>query len=160
MSKIRIRRAKPEELMDIADIVLDSFVSEIHGHIKELEGTNITNKDKFYNFYVKRAMAKTPFVIFVAEVNDAIIGVAGGAISEHHWGNDVWGCEDFWFVDKKHRGSKAGIMLFEKLMEWFKDKKVERIQMTHYTWNPKIKDFYEKKGFKPFEVCYVYKVGE
>ena len=25
--------------MNIADIVLDSFVSEIHGHIKELEGT-------------------------------------------------------------------------------------------------------------------------
>ena len=160
MAKIRVRRAKPEELMDIADIVLDNFVSEIHGHIKELEGSNITNKDKFYDFYVNRAKLNIPFIIFVAEVNDKIIGLAGGAVAEHPWGNDLWGCEDFWFVDKKHRGSKAGIMLFEKLMEWFKSKKVQRIQMTHYTWNPTIENFYKKKGFKPFEVCYVYKLGE
>ena len=74
MAKIRVRRAKPEELMNIADIVLSSFVSEIHGHIKELEGTNITNRDKFYNFYIQRALAKTPFVIFIAELNNKIIG--------------------------------------------------------------------------------------
>ena len=49
MSKLRIRRAKPEELMDIADIVLDSFVSEINGNIKELEDPNVTNKNKFSN---------------------------------------------------------------------------------------------------------------
>ena len=55
MSKLRVRRAKPEELMNIADIVLDSFVSEINGNIKELEGSDVTNKDKFYNFYVNRA---------------------------------------------------------------------------------------------------------
>ena len=160
MAKIRVRRAKPEELMNIADLVLDSFVSEIHGHIKELEGTNITNRDKFYNFYVQRALSKTPFVIYLAELNNKIIGIAGGSINEHHWGNDLWGSEDFWFVDKKHRGSKAGAMIFEKLMRWFKKNNAKRIQMTHYTWNPNIKDFYEKKGFKPFEVCYVYKVGE
>ena len=45
-------------------------------------------------------------------------------------------------------------------MEWFKNNNAKRIQMTHYTWNPGIKDFYKKQGFKPFEVCYVYKVGE
>lgn len=160
MSKVRIRMAKPEELMDIADIVLDSFVSEINGNIKELEGTDVTDRDKFYNFYVERAQARIPFVIYVAELNDKIIGIAGGSVSEHHWGDELWGAEDFWFVKKEHRGSKAGIMLFEKLMEWFKNNNAKRIQMTHYTWNPKIKDFYKKQGFKPFEVCYVYKVGE
>ena len=86
MAKIRVRRAKPEELMDIADIVLDSFVSEINGNIKELEGTDVTNRDKFYNSYVKRALSKTPFVIFIAEINDKIIGVAGGSVTMHHWG--------------------------------------------------------------------------
>ena len=146
--------------MNIADVVLESFVSEINNNIKELEGTEVASKDKFYNSYVQRAVNKTPFIIYVAELNDKIIGVAGGSIFKHHWGNDLWGAEDFWFVKKEHRGSKAGIKLFEKLMEWFKKNKAKRIQMTHYTWNPKIKDFYEKKGFKPFEVCYVYKVGE
>jgi GNAT superfamily N-acetyltransferase len=160
VSKLRVRRANPEELMDIADIVLDSFVSEINGNIKELEGSDVTNKDKFYNFYVNRALSKIPFVIYIAEINDKVVGVAGGSITMHHWGNELWGHEDFWFVKKEHRGSKAGIMLFNKLMEWFKNNNAKRIQMTHYTWNPGIKDFYKKQGFKPFEVCYVYKVGE
>ena len=160
MNKIRVRRARPEELIDVADIVLDNFVSEIHGNIKELEGSNITNKDKFYHFYIERALSKTPFVVYIAELNNEMIGVAGGSVEEHHWSDIMWGCEDFWFVKKEHRGSKAGIMLFEKLMDWFKDNNAQRIQMTHYTWNPTIKDFYEKRGFKPFEVCYVQKVGE
>ena len=160
LAKVRIRRVKPEELMDVANIVLDSFVTEINDNIKELEGTNVTNKDKFYNFYYDRAISRTPFVIYIAELNDEIIGAAGGAVREHHWGNEKWGSEDFWFVKKEHRGSKAGLLLFNKLMDWFKNNQAERIQMTHYTWNPKIKDFYEKKGFKPFEMCYVYKVGE
>ena len=75
-------------------------------------------------------------------------------------GNDKWGAEDFWFVKKEHRGSKAGLLLFNKLIDWFKSMKADRIQMTHYTWNPKIEHFYRKKGFEPFETCYVYKVGE
>ena len=34
MSKIKIRRATPKELMNVADIVLDSFVAEINKNIK------------------------------------------------------------------------------------------------------------------------------
>ena len=77
MNKIRVRRARPEELIDVADIVLDNFVSEIHGNIKELEGSNITNKDKFYHFYIERALSKTPFVVYIAELNNEMIGVIG-----------------------------------------------------------------------------------
>ena len=160
MVKIRIRRAKPEDLKDVASIVLDSFVTEIHDNIKELEDSNKTNYKKFCDFYYKRANARIPFVIYLAELNEEIIGAAAGSVSEHHWSDLRWGSEDFWFVKKEHRGSKAGLLLFNKLMDWFKDNKAKRIQMTHYTWNPKIKDFYEKRGFKSFETCYVYKVGE
>jgi len=160
LDKIRIRRARPKEIMDVASIVLDSFVSEINDNIKELEGTSVTNKRKFYEDYVNRAEARIPFVIYLAELNDEIIGAAGGCVDEHPWGNEKWGSEDFWFVKKEHRGSKAGLLLFNKLMAWFKENKAQRIQMTHYTWNPTIEKFYNKNGFKPFEVSYVYKVGE
>ena len=146
--------------MEIASIVLDAFVDETNKHISNLEKSSECNHEKFYNFYVARAKSRVPFVIYIAELNDEIIGIAGGAVSEHHWSNIKWGSEDFWFVKKEHRGSKAGLLLFNKLMDWFKNNQAERIQMTHYTWNPKIKGFYEKKGFKPFEMCYVYKVGE
>ena len=36
MAKLRIRRATPEDLMNVASIVLDSFVSEINGHINTI----------------------------------------------------------------------------------------------------------------------------
>ena len=160
MLKVKIREAMPEDLMKVADIVLGSFVSEINENIKELEGPEITNKEKFYMSYYQRARNNVPFVIYLAELNDEIIGAAGGNVSEHHWGNEKWGSEDFWFVKKEHRGSKAGILLFNKLMDWFKDNQAKRIHMTHYTWNPKIEDFYKKQGFKPFEVCYVKNIEE
>ena len=160
MDKINIRRASADDFEAISSIVLDSFVSEIHGNIKELEDTNITDYNKFCEFYCSRSEANIPFVIYIAEVNDKIIGAASGAVDEHHWGSEKWGSEDFWFVKKEYRGSKAGLLLFDKLMNWFKENNAKRIHMTHYTWNPTIKDFYEKRGFKPFEVSYVYKVGK
>tara|TARA_Y100000296_G_C5011082_1_gene175137 strand:- start:36 stop:554 length:519 start_codon:yes stop_codon:yes gene_type:complete len=158
-SKIQIREVIfPEELTDIASIVLNSFVTEINGHIKELEGTDITNHDKFYEFYYDRVEAGVPFVIYVAELGGEIIGASGGCVDEHHWGNEKWGSEDFWFVKKEHRGGKTGLILFNKLIDWFKENGAKRIHMTHYTWNPKVENFYNKKGFKPFEVSYVYEV--
>ena len=158
--KVRIRRAKSEEIMNIAAIVLDAFVGETNKHISNLEKSSECNHNKFYNFYLERAKSKTPFVIYIAELNNEIIGIAGGAVAEHPWSNIKWGSEDFWFVKKEHRGSKAGLLLFNKLMDWFKKNKAERIHMTHYTWNNKVEKFYTKKGFVPFETSYVYKVGE
>ena len=160
MAKVRIRMANPTELTEIASIVLDAFVGETNKHISNLEKSSECSPEKFYNFYVTRAESRVPFVIYIAELNDEIIGIAGGAVDEHPWSNIRWGSEDFWFVKKEHRGSKAGLLLFNKLMNWFKKNKAERIHMTHYTWNNKVEKFYTKKGFIPFATSYVYKVGE
>ena len=141
MSHVKIREAKPQDLKDVASVVLDSFVDEIHTNISELESPDITSHKKFCNFYYQRAKAKIPFIIYVAEKDGEIIGGAAGAVGEHHWGNQKWGSEDFWFVKKEHRGGKTGILLFDKLMKWFKEKEAKRIQMTHYTWNPGIQEF-------------------
>ena len=158
--KVRIRRAKAHELMEIASIVIDAFVDETNKHINNLEKSSECSHEKFYNFYLERAKSNTPFVIYIAELNDKIIGIAGGIVDEHPWSNIIWGSEDFWFVKKEHRGSRAGLLLFNKLMDWFKKNKAERIHMTHYTWNDKVEKFYTKKGFVPFETSYVYKVGD
>ena len=88
-----------------------------------------------------------------------VVGVAGGSITEHHWGNSLWGNEDFWIIKKEYRKGKTGLKLFNMLMKWFKDNGATRICMTHYSWNPKVGDFYEKKGFKPYEVNYVKEVA-
>ena len=157
---MKIRRATPEDLINIASIVIDSFTNETNKHINDLEKPSECNHQKFCNSYVERAKSRIPFVIYIAELNNEIVGIAGGAVDEHLWSNIRWGSEDFWFVKNEHRGSRAGLLLFNKLMDWFKKNKAQRIHMTHYTWNDKVEKFYTKKGFIPFETSYVYKVGE
>ena len=157
---MKIRRATPEDLINIASIVIDSFTNETNKHINDLEKPSECNHQKFCNSYVERAKSRIPFVIYIAELNNEIVGIAGGVVDEHPWSNIRWGSEDFWFVKKEHRGSRAGLLLFNKLMDWFKKNKAQRIHMTHYTWNNKVEKFYTKKGFVPFETSYVYKVGE
>ena len=155
MGKLIIRKAKPKDMKSVARIVLDNFVTEINNNIKELEGKEIANYDKFFEYYYTKSQYNIPFAIYIAEINDKIIGVSGGSVDEHHWGNETWGVEDFWFVKKEYRGGRAGLLLFKKLMSWFKKYKADRICMTHYTWNPKVEKFYNKMGFKPYEINYV-----
>ena len=45
-------------------------------------------------------------------------------------------------------------------MDWFKDMNVDKIQMMHYSWNPKVGDFYKRKGFVPFELSYIKSMKE
>jgi len=41
-----------------------------------------------------------------------------------------------------------------------KEMDVDKVQMMHYTWNPKVGDFYKRKGFVPFELSYVKNMKE
>ena len=159
LKELIIRKAGPNDLKKVCKLILGSFISETHENIKELEGSKDASEKKFYAGYLNRVNAKIPFIIYVAEKKGELIGAASGSISTMVWGYDKWGMEDYWFVKKEHRGGKAGIILFNKLIKWFKNNDAKRIMMMHYAWNPKVKDFYEKKGFKPLESSYVYKVN-
>tara|TARA_Y100001963_G_scaffold135798_1_gene197699 strand:+ start:80 stop:556 length:477 start_codon:yes stop_codon:yes gene_type:complete len=156
---ITIKRAKYKDIPLVANVVLETFLEEIHNGNDQLEST--ASKEKFIEMYKQRIQRNVPTIIYIAEQDGEIIGVAGGSVSTHIWSyTSKWGTEDFWFVKKQYRGSKAGAMLFDKLINWFKKAGANRIMMTHYTWNPSIEKYYIKKGFVPFETNYVYKVGE
>jgi len=158
LSKITVRQAKIEDLPIIAELICDTFASETYSIISELEPK--ASKQKFITNFLSRIQAGVTFKVFVAEKNGEIIGASGGAVASHHWSDMVWGSEDFWYVKKEHRKGRAGLMLFDELQNFFKEAGAQRIQMTHYTWNPKVAKFYEKKGFKPFEINYVYEVKD
>jgi len=156
---ITITKATFKDLPEVADLVLNEFVKETHSHIKELEGSSDASHNKFLEDYIWRAENSMPSVVYVAREDNKLIGVAGGSISEHHWGRAKWGTEDFWFVRKEYRKGRTGIRLFNKLMNWFESNGSDRISMTHYSWNPKVSKFYKRKGFKPYEVNYVKEVA-
>ena len=45
-------------------------------------------------------------------------------------------------------------------MDWFKEMDVDKVQMMHYSWNPKVGEFYKRKGFVPFELSYIKSMKE
>ena len=66
----------------------------------------------------------------------------------------------FGTLKKKYRSGKTGFLLYNKLMDWFKEMDVDKVQMMHYSWNPKVGEFYKRKGFVPFELSYIKSMKE
>lgn len=152
---IKINKASSKDLLGVAKLILNNFVKEINKNIPELESEKDANQKKFLLFYLGMYKKRTPHCVFVAKDGDEIVGASGGHVNIHHWGNSVWGIEDYWFIKKKYRNGKEGKILYEKLQSWFKKVGVERISMTHYSWSPYIGEFYKKDGYVPYDINYV-----
>lgn len=80
----------------------------------------------------------------VAENNKEIIGFALYYTSYSTWKGVSLYLEDF-YVKENHRNKGIGNMLFEKVVEIAKDKKVKRMDWQVLEWNVLALGFYEKK---------------
>lgn len=50
-------------------------------------------------------------------------------------------------VKSEYQNKKVGNLLVEKVKEWAKEKNINRIELTVYSFNTNTISFYEKKGF-------------
>jgi GNAT superfamily N-acetyltransferase len=80
----------------------------------------------------------------VAEENKEIAGFALFYTAYSTWKGKILYLEDF-YVKEKHRNKGIGNMLFEKVVEIAKDKKVKRMDWQVLEWNALAMGFYEKK---------------
>ena len=80
----------------------------------------------------------------VAENNKEIIGFALYYTSYSTWKGVSLYLDDF-YVKENHRNKGIGNMLFEKVIEIAKDKKVKRLDWQVLEWNALALGFYEKK---------------
>ena len=80
----------------------------------------------------------------VAENNKEIIGFALYYTAYSTWKGVSLYLEDF-YVKENHRNKGIGNMLFEKVVEIAKDKKVKRMDWQVLEWNALALGFYEKK---------------
>ena len=80
----------------------------------------------------------------VAEENKEIAGFALFYTAYSTWKGKILYLEDF-YVKEKHRNKGIGNMLFEKVVEIEKDKKVKRMDWQVLEWNALALGFYEKK---------------
>ena len=80
----------------------------------------------------------------VAEENTEIAGFALFYTAYSTWKVKILYLEDF-YVKENHRNKGIGNMLFEKVVEIAKDKKVKRMDWQVLEWNALALGFYEKK---------------
>lgn len=89
--------------------------------------------------------------LFAAEVNSNIVGFAECYILKSSNFpvilNRQWMQIDSIAVKKDYQNSNIGSLLLEKVIEWSKFKRVNRIELKVYSFNKNAKEFYSKKGF-------------
>ena len=152
---IDITLAKHEDMYEVADLVIGAFGTETCVKIPALGDPKTASKMMFIERYLDFINKKNPYMCYIARKDGELIGAVAGYTFVYQWAPQIWGSEDFWYVKKEYRGGSTGVKLFNKLMNWFDELKVDKICMMHYSWNEKVGDFYEKNGFYNYETSYV-----
>lgn len=91
----------------------------------------------------------------VVEIDNKIVGVIAGIISNYPLNNEPIYQEIIWYMDKNYR--RYGIRLLEALEKECKSKGIKHIIMvsTGESMRGKLDSFYSKQGFKYLETQFV-----
>lgn len=89
--------------------------------------------------------------LFIAEINSEIVGFVECFIAKSHPHPVIkereWVQLDNIAVKNEYQNKKIGNLLLERAKEWAKEKNLNRIELTVYSFNTNTINFYEKKGF-------------
>lgn len=102
--------------------------------------------------YISGIISDDDKALFVAEANSRIVGFAECFILKSSIFpviiNRKWIQLDNIAVKRDYQNSNIGSLLLEKVIEWSKFKKVDRIELKVYSFNNNAIEFYSKKGFE------------
>lgn len=131
---MQIRAAKPGDEQAIFSLIKELALYEkapeqVSNSVEQL------SQDLFKSFICEA---------IVAEENTEIAGFALFYTAYSTWKGKILYLEDF-YVKEKHRNKGIGNMLFEKVVEIAKDKKVKRMDWQVLEWNALALGFYKKK---------------
>lgn len=131
---IQIRRAVKEDCPRLLELITELAVYE-----KEPDAVTVT-----LEHFTESGFGKNPvWWSFVAEENGLIHGFALYYIRYSTWKGQCMYLEDI-IVTEAMRGKKIGKLLFDKLIEEAKEKKLNRIIWQVLKWNEPAINFYKK----------------
>ena len=145
---INIRKACLEDYKSLCTVYdeLDSLYLQNHPEL--FKKPLISSRDESD---IKNLIEDPNRVLFVAEYNSEIIGFAdcfiAKAIDHPVIKERKWVQLDNIAVKNEYQNKKIGNLLLEKVKEWAKEKNINRIELTVYSFNTNTITFYEKKGF-------------
>lgn len=133
-----IRKATKNDMPSVLELIQELAVFE-----KEPDAVVVTVED-----LVRDGFSENPlFQCFVAEVDNAIIGMALYYYRYSTWKGKTIHLEDL-IVKESKRGTGAGFALYKEIIKQGKAENVRRIEWNVLDWNTPAIDFYEKSGAK------------
>jgi len=120
-----------------------TLIKELAVFEKEPEAVVVTVDD-----LIRDGFSENPlFHTFVADENGVIIGIALYYYRFSTWKGKTIHLEDL-IVNKKYRGTGAGLALYTEIIQQGKKDNVKRIEWNVLDWNELAIQFYQKSGAK------------
>ncbi len=138
--------------------------TEVKKMIQSLHNLHQTNRPDIYvdreiPFSIddfNKLIEEESSIVLLAEIEGEVIGICMATIKEPSsnpilLSHNIAYIDDI-YVENEHRGKGVGKMLFTYIEEILAIKKIERIDLTVWTFNKDAISFYERLGMKPQRV--------
>jgi len=146
---MEIRKADEEDIEDL--VRLKEKLFKLHVSIDKYYTPN-KNFKQMYRDHLKTVIASDQHIVFVARLDEKIAGFIEGSIykrSEFMKENIIGSVYEI-FVDDEYRKLGIGKQLTEKLLKWFKQKKIKTVEVVSDVRNPDVFNLWKGVGFKEY----------
>ncbi|MEO8534429.1 MAG: GNAT family N-acetyltransferase [Flavobacterium sp.] len=147
---MNIRKGNPEDMESVLGLIQELAIFE-----KEAEAVVITVADLVRDGFGEKPL----FHVFVAEVEEEIVGIALYYYRYSTWKGKTIHLEDL-IVKDKMRGSGLGFALYSEIMKQGQRDNVRRVEWNVLDWNTPAVKFYENSGAKIMEGWQVVQMDE
>ena len=104
--------------------------------------------------YFRKSITEDDQCVFVACVDDNIIGFLNGCIDEKDSNRSAprFSEMDYLFVLDEYRGNGIGTKLYRAFLNWCQSKNIKRLRVTASAGNSGAINFYRKNGFTDYDL--------
>jgi len=147
---MNIRKGNPEDMKSVLGLIQELAIFE-----KEPEAVVITEEDLVRDGFGEKPL----FHVFVAEVEEEIVGIALYYYRYSTWKGKTIHLEDL-IVKEKMRGTGLGSALYAEIMKQGKRDHVRRVEWNVLDWNTPAVNFYKNSGAKILDGWQVVQMDE
>jgi len=147
---MNIRKGNPEDMESVLGLIQELAIFE-----KEPDAVVVTVDDLVRDGFGEKPL----FQVFVAEVENEIVGIALYYYRYSTWKGKTIHLEDL-IVKDKMRGTGLGSALYAEIMKQGKRDNVRRIEWNVLDWNTPAVNFYKNSGARILEDWQVVQMDE
>ncbi len=146
MSNIIIRKATEDDLLECL-----MLFKQFH---KEAKLPYSFDPVKTQAIFLE-TLAIDQFEIFVAEMDDDLVGFVCCTYMEPLFSSDKVSTEIAWYVNKEYRNSRAGFKLLKQYEDWAVEQGIKYVGIAYLERVTDLSKVYEKKGYVKAETHYM-----